>query len=453
MSPPRQDETSSSSGAVIVGGGISGLSLAILLAEQGIEVRVLEKRPDPRVAYQEGRTINFTLSGRGRRVLERLGLAERALAAAVRMESRVVHLPGGGQVAQSYGGASQLLYALKRRDLIVALLERALASPGVQVEFNVTLDELSPGGELRFRRQSGASARLSPAFIVGADGVHSWVRGALGAREAVSVEQHTFSHGYAELTISQGDGRRLGISAQALHVWPGRRSALVAIPNVDGSFSCCFIVESGVGVDAIEAAFHADFPALYRASSSLRDSARSARYSALVRTRVSTWNSGDLLVLVGDACHAVYPFFGQGMNAALEDALALSTALGRYPSDRRRAFAEYHAAQKPNADALDELSIGHFDYLKVHAASARFHGRQLINAALLRLLPSLWHHEYALVAHSDLPYAEARRIIQRQAALRSALGLTVVERILAGAITGIRWLRRPVPAKRSSHES
>lgn len=441
------------SGAVIVGAGISGLSSAILLSEQGINVRVLEKRPDPRVTYEEGRTINFTLSGRGHRVLERLGLAERVLAAAVRMEARIVHLPRGGQVAQRYGGPSQMLYALKRRDLIVALLERALASPRVQVEFNVALDALSPCGELRFRRQDGTRVRLSPSFIVGADGVHSWVRGVLRAREAVSVEQHTFSHGYAELTISQGDGRKLGLSAQALHVWPARRSALVAIPNLDGSFSCCFIVESAGGAGTIEAAFLADFPDLYHASDSLRASARSAKYSALMRTRVSTWSSGDQLVLIGDACHAVYPFFGQGMNAALEDALALSTALARHPSDRRRAFEEYHAAQKPNADALDALSTDHFDYLREHAASARVHGRQLINAALQRLFPSLWHHEYALVAHGDCPYAEARRIIQRQAALRRALGLTVAEQILAGAITGVRWLRRVAPAKTAYHDT
>ncbi|WP_437669208.1 FAD-dependent oxidoreductase [Sorangium sp. So ce131] len=437
--------------AVIVGGGISGLALAILLSEQGIGVRVLERRPDPRVAYEEGRTINFTLSGRGLRVLERLGLAERALAASVRMASRVVHLPGGGEVAQPYGSASQVLHALKRRDLIVALLERALASRGVEVEFNVALDALSPAGELRFLRQDGAPARLSPSFIVGADGIHSWVRDAIGERETVVVEQQAFSHGYAELTISQEDGRRLDLSPRSLHVWPGRSSALVAIPNVDGSFSCCFIVDKAVGAEAIEPALLADFPHLHRASGSLRDSARRARYSALLRTRVSTWCSGDRLVLVGDAGHAVYPFFGQGMNAALEDALALATALRRHPSDRRRAFAEYHAAQKPNADALDELSIGHFEYLKEHAASARQHGRHLINTALERLAPSLWRHEYALVAHSDLPYAEARRIIQRQAALRGALGLTLAERVLAGAITCIRWLRRAAPAKRSSH--
>ncbi|MGG8408119.1 FAD-dependent oxidoreductase, partial [Streptomyces sp. 12297] len=435
--------------AAVVGAGISGIAVALLLARDGYRVDVIERRTEGETTDTLGsgqRTINFTLSGRGLRVLERLGVADDVLAGAVTLQGRMAHI-GGRPVLQRYGTADATLYAIKRGDLLRVLVKAAYQESGIRLHFGHRLTGIEAGRVL-LAREGDTDTALDCDFVVGADGVHSRTREHVLRGPFVDFERAHFPCGYAELTVSAEDARTLGLAPDILHCWPAKDAALVAIPNDDGSFCCCFVHQRDGQTDP-RRDFERWFPALYRSAASLRESLRDAPYSGLLSTKVSRWHSGGDVVLVGDACHAVFPFYGQGMNAALEDAVALSEAL-RGHGDRAEAFAAFEDRRRADTEALSELSSHHFDYLREGVGSARLHSRQTIDRWLAGRAPGRWHYEYELVAHSERRYSEAHRIIRRQARIRRATGLIAAESVLAGILRGRALLTdRALPTRRA----
>jgi kynurenine 3-monooxygenase len=425
---------------LIVGGGVAGLALAPLLAERGLRVRVFEKRPDPRtLPRKDARSINMTLTPRGLATLDRLGLGGETLQVSLHLPSRLVHCADGSVLSHPYGRRGEGIWAFRRGDLIRLLLERAEAAPETEVHFEARCLEVDRERAEAVFRMGGLDHRLPGAFIVGADGTSSMVRDALLSGLPISFNRSYFDWGYHELCLDGEGAARLGLRLDGLHVWPASEALLVAIPNRDRSFSVVFFSPVGTVAGKDRQAVSRSllwrvFPGLVQAAPSLGRSLEEAPYNWLVNTSVSSWHHHGTLVLIGDSCHSVFPFHGQGMNAALEDVLALIDLLDASGLDPALAFPAFEAKRRRDAEALAILSEGHFHQLKNASSSWQYHLQQGFDGLLSRCLPGRWHHPYRVVAHPELGYAEALKVLRSQERIKRLTGVSAI-------IDGLAFLR------------
>jgi kynurenine 3-monooxygenase len=413
---------------VVVGAGLSGSLIAVLLARRGYRIQVFERRSDPRVrSADHGRSINLGLSQRGITALRHAGLLDRVLAHAAPMRGRVVHLPGGGLDTHPYGtNDDQILRSVLRNDLNAALLDAAEATPNVTVHFDTKLTALDCGDAATVARASfdtpAGPVSVPADTVVGADGAFSAVRTWMQRGEPADYHQEFLAWGYRELSIPAGPHGDRRTDPEALHVWPADNGLVVAHPNVDRSLTGTIFLPLS-GEDSFETlctretahALLADrFPDLLELVPDLVKQFLSQPTGHLVTVRTSPWHRGERVVLLGDACHAVYPFYGQGMNSAFEDCVTLDECLDRHPDDRAAAFAEYQRIRKANTDVLADLSSANFVELRDRLASPLFLARKKADLALNRVLGDRWLPLYTMISHTTTPYAEALRRSRRQ---------------------------------------
>ncbi|HEX8272372.1 MAG TPA: NAD(P)/FAD-dependent oxidoreductase [Longimicrobiaceae bacterium] len=429
----------------IVGAGLAGSAMAIYLGRRGYRVRVYERRADPRdeaSQERERRSINLGLSHRGIRALTAVGVVERVLERSVTARGRMIHTTGGEQVFQPYGAEShQVLHSISRRELNAALIDQAASSPGVEFHFSHRfLDVDKRSGACLFRDEAtGRPVRVRADFVVGADGCYSAVRARMQRRERADFDQEYLDWGYKELSIPAAPEGGSPIELNALHIWPRGDCLVVTHPNLDGSHTATLFMpfEGGersfaaLGTAAeVERFFARSFPDLLALAPGIVGEFMEHPTAPLVSTRTSLWHHRDRVVLIGDGCHAVYPFYGQGMNAALEDCAVLDACLERHPDDREAAFREYQALRKRNTDALHELVKQNFVELRNTVNSPVFRARKQADLVLSRLLPGRWTPLYNMVVHSDMPYSEALERARRQDRIRRWSGLDLA--LLAG---------------------
>jgi kynurenine 3-monooxygenase len=425
---------------MVVGAGPAGALAAILFGRRGFEVDVYERREDPRPmddAAVERRSINLGLSHRGITALRQAGVLEEVMAPAVRARGRVIHATDGRLTFQPYGtDEREILYSISRIALNRVLIAHAAALPGVRFHFGFRCESLDRDAAAAvFRDEEGREVRASADFIVGADGAYSTVREEMQEGTGADFFQETLPWGYKELLIPPAPEGGSRIELEALHIWPRGDALIVTHPNRDGSHTVTVFLpfEGGTGsfaeltteaaVDAFFARVFPDLPALVPG---LASEFLSHPTGTLVATRTAPWHHGDRVVLVGDACHAVYPFFGQGMNAALEDCLVLDRLLGEHGDDLRAAFRAYEAARRPNTDALLELVKGNFDELRSGADHPGFLARKKVDFLLHQLFPRRWIPLYTMVVHTTMPYAEALARQRRQERILRRLGVDAV---------------------------
>ncbi|WP_329102157.1 FAD-dependent monooxygenase [Micromonospora sp. NBC_01699] len=422
--------------AVIIGAGLAGSLAAVYLARRGFEVDVYERRDDPRLAPAgaAGRSINLGLSARGMRALQEVGLLADVLKRSVPMRGRVVHAPDGTVGFQPYGvHGHQILHSVLRDELIAVLVDAAEAQPGVRFHFGWRLHGLYrevPSVAVT-RLTDGTTEEVSADLVVGADGAFSTVRQHLHHGQRANHAQEFLDWGYKELTIPVGDDGQPRVRLEALHVWPGENGLMVAHPNVDGSLTCTlFLPFEGphsfatlTTPDAVRAFFRANFPDAEELMPRLVEEVLDHPTGQMVTVRTSPWRHTDRVVLVGDAAHAVYPFYGQGMNASFEDCLVLDECLDRH-ADRGEALAAYEAARRPHTDVLADLSTRNFVELRDRVHRPAYALRAGADRLLSRLLPDHWTPLYTMVAHTTTPYAEALARSGRQ------------DRLLRAAATG-----------------
>ncbi|MEU5163009.1 NAD(P)/FAD-dependent oxidoreductase [Streptomyces sp. NPDC020875] len=399
---------------VIVGAGMAGTMLAIRLARRGHRVDVLERRGDPRgTSGPDAASISVGLSERGRAALRDIGLLEEALAGSVPMRGRIVH-HGGRVTYQPYGADdTEVLHSIRRHDLNITLLDAAESVPRVRLWFGHRVTGLT-GTEVR------TPDRTFPAdLVVGADGAYSTVRAHLNRRAGAELHQTHLEWGYREFTIPAVD------RPEALHIWPGGRGLVVAHPNPDGTLTGTVFLPfdgatgfSGLRDPARAGAFLAEeFGDLTDLVPDLVTQFLAHEPGSLVSVRTAPWQH-DRVVLVGDAAHAVFPFYGQGMNAAFEDCAVLDECLAEYAPDD--ALAAFEARRRPHTDVLAELSAANFVELRDRVRSPVFLARKRIDFALGRLLPG-WRTLYAMISHSSLPYGDALARARRQDRLLGGL--------------------------------
>lgn len=416
----------------IVGAGPAGSALAVYLGRRGCRVELIEKRPDVRRSRLDGgRSINLGLSARGLRTLGDLGCAERVVARSVRMHGRVIHAVDGSTLFQPYGkDPSEVLHSVTRRDLNAALLDAAEATPGVRLRFGVGCVGVDlDTGRLRLRGEDGGTEVTEADWVVAADGVFSTVRQILHRGQRADLRRDYLDWGYKELTLPQGDDSS-AFEWQALHLWPRGESLIVSHANLDRSHTLTLFMpfEGPVSFatladsDALRAYFRDRFGDLVPRIPDVAEQFAAHPVGELLTLRTSPWHRGGRAVLVGDAAHAVPPFYGQGMNSALEDCLVLDRCLERHPDDRAAAFAAYQADRKPHTDVLADLTARNFVELRSKVRSPLFVARRRADVLLNRLLPRLWLPLYTMVSHTTIPYAQALLRARRQNRLLAALG-------------------------------
>jgi kynurenine 3-monooxygenase len=419
----------------IVGCGLAGTLLACHLARAGRRVDLYEKRPDPRRHGQErGRSINLALSTRGLHALAEVGLAEEVVAASILMRGRMIHHRDGSQAFQPYGkDDSEALHSVSRAGLNLQLVEAAARLPGVRLFFDHRCTGYEPNtGDLEFD-SAGFAQRVPTHWVVGADGAYSAVRASLQRQERFDYSQDYLSHGYRELTIPAGPGGKFLLEPNALHIWPRGNYMMIALPNADGSFTCTLFwpfegPNSFAALTAeadVLAYFRDQFPDVPALIHTLAHDFLHNPTGALVTVRCRPWYLSDRVVLLGDACHAVVPFLGQGMNAAFEDCTVLADCLARH-ADRAAAFAEYQALRKEHVDALAELCVENFVEMRDRVASRWFLLGKKLAVLLHRIFPRWYLPLYTMIEFTRIPYADAVRRARRQDLVVRATGLTLV---------------------------
>ncbi|WP_051967288.1 FAD-dependent oxidoreductase [Kitasatospora mediocidica] len=425
----------------VVGAGLAGCLLACYLARRGYRVDLYERRPDPRTGGAErGRSINLALSERGLDALRRIGLEERIMADALPMRGRMIHPVTGPLDYQQYShDGERAINSISRGALNNALLDAAEAAPGVTVHFRHRLTGLDPaGGAMTYETPQG-EVRTGAAVVLGADGAGSVVRGQLVARRESVEEVDYLDYGYKELTVPAVDGE-FALDPGALHIWPRGTSMMIALPNPDRSFTCTmFWPASGPGSfealstpAAVEAHFRTHYPDLLPLAPDLADDYRHNPVGRLGTVRCAPWQTRGRVALVGDAAHAIVPFYGQGANCGFEDVVELDRCLEETGGDWRRALPLFERRRKANADAIAEMALANFVEMRDKVASPVFRCVRSVEHALERALPGRFVSRYELVSFSTVPYAQVRRRVRRQQQLLGGATAVLVGAVAAG---------------------
>ncbi len=437
----------------VIGAGLTGCLLAARLADRGVAVDLFERRRDPRDGEPyEGRSINLALSTRGLDALDRLGIGDELRASAVPVRGRMIHHRGGETSFQPYStNPANHLWSVNRDRLNLVVLEAATRHSGVTVHFGHRLDDVAMPTrpdqpvELTLTREGPASAprQMRVDALFGADGAYSAVRARMQHLRNYDYAQDHLEHGYKELHIPVGDDARPRLRTDALHIWPRGDHMMIALANPDGSFTCTLFwpYHGEIGFESIDTAeevervFAATFADAVPHMPTLVDDYLANPVGSLVTVRCEPWNHHRVLIL-GDAAHAVVPFYGQGANAALEDVTILCDELDVTPDDWNDALARFAARRRPDTDALAQLALDNFVEMRDHVGSRWF----LAIRAAERRLHRWWPHRvvplYEAVTFSRLPYAEAVSRSERQDRLLGRLVLLAVA-VVALAVVAV----------------
>lgn len=435
----------------VVGAGLAGCLLACFLARRGYPVALYERRPDPRTGKVErGRSINLALSERGLDALRRIGLDEQVMADALPMRGRMIHPVEGEAQFQSYSvSGDRAINSISRGALNNALLNAAAVLPGVRVAFDHRLVGLDPAtGEMTFETPQGKVTETA-SVVLGADGAGSAVRGQLLAYGALTESVDFLDYGYKELTIPPVGGD-FALDPGALHIWPRGTSMMIALPNPDRSFTCTLFwpthgTQSFASLGspaAIERYFATHYPDLIPLAPNLVDDYQHNPVGVLGTVRCTPWQMDGTVGLVGDAAHAIVPFYGQGANCAFEDVVELDRCLDECGDEWSAALPLYQYRRQANAEAIARMALTNFVEMRDRVASPVFQTRKKIEHALERALPGRYVSQYELVSFSTTPYAEVRRRVRRQYQVVGAVAAGAVAALAAAAVALGRGRRR-----------
>ncbi|MGI9601732.1 MAG: FAD-dependent oxidoreductase [Acidimicrobiales bacterium] len=422
----------------VIGAGITGSVLAMSLADRGHGVHLIERRADPTSHRLENdRSINLALSHRGLLALGDVGLADPVVASGIPMRGRMIHDRDGGLTFQPYGSAPEHhLVSVSRNGLNRRLIEGCRTRPSIELSFDHKVEDVDlESGQVTTSRANATSGQRRYDVIFGTDGAYSAVRQRLQRTSAFDFEQDFLEHGYKELTIpAAGDGG-FRMEPEALHIWPRGSHMLIALPNPDGSFTCTLFwpheTDQQLGVDgaSARAVFAADFADALDLMPDMESEFDDHPVGTLLTTRCQPWNLDDRILLLGDAAHAVVPFYGQGANAGLEDVSLLVRELDR-GHDWTGAFDRFARGRKPDTDALAQLALDNYVEMRDHVASRWFLAGKWLERLLHRLFPQWFTPLYTMVTFTSTPYAEAVQRARRQQQVTVAIVIAAAAVVL-----------------------
>jgi kynurenine 3-monooxygenase len=401
----------------VLGAGLIGSLMAIYLKRQGLDVTIYDKRPDKRKTpyYEGGRSINMALSHRGWKSLEQVGLKDQVLPLAIPMYGRKIHDEHGGTSFIPYGKDNQAIYSISRGKFNQLLAEEA-ERLGAHLEFEHKCLEVDfQSQEITFETKDGIKKKHAPV-IVGADGAYSALRLSMQKQIRFNYKQEYLSHGYKELTIPATADGEFAMDPNALHIWPRGKFMLIALPNPDKSFTCTlFLPFQGTKVcfdkindeKDLESVFRHYFDDAYQLMPDLKTEFFKNPTAALINVECFPWVQGHS-ILLGDASHAMVPFYGQGMNCGFEDCFILNGLLEKYGLNSwDLVFEKFQKNRKLDTDAICQLAMENFIEMRDSVADPKFVLRKKIEAKLNELYPNDWIPLYSMVTFSDMGYAEA----------------------------------------------
>ena len=404
----------------IIGAGLCGSLLAIRLVQRGYSVKLFEKRPDMRQTdISAGRSINLALSDRGFKALRMIGLEEDVRSQVIPMYGRMIHDQKGNTSLIRYSGREgEYINSVSREGLNIALLNRA-EQEGIPIEFEAACKEVNLRKDyLRFSNPNGKDIKTEAGIVIGSDGAGSAIRNSLFKRSnqlRFNFSQQFLEHGYKELEIPGTSEGGFRIEKNALHIWPRGGFMVIALPNLDGSFTVTLFLAfhgnpsfDGLKSDAEVLNFFEEyFPDLLEHMPDLLQDYKDNPESSLGTIKCHPWHIGSKLLLMGDAAHAIVPFYGQGMNAAFEDCVVLDQCIERFDGDWGQIFDAYEKARKINTDAIADLAVDNFFEMRDHVADPIFVKKRRLELRLEQERPA-YYSKYSLVTfREDLPYRQA----------------------------------------------
>lgn len=403
---------------VILGAGLSGSLVAIYLARHGFECDVYEARRDMRKeTVAAGRSINLALSNRGIAALKEVGLDKYMLAEAVPMFGRMVHAVDGSTKLLPYSGRDgEYINSVSRSGLNIALINEAERQSGVTFHFGRKCTAFDcASGEIRF----DAGDAIGGAAVFATDGAGSVVRDAMlhGGVPRFDFSQTWLAHGYKELHIPPLDNGGYRMEKNALHIWARRSFMMIALPNFDGSFTCTlFLAHRGensfeqlTDESSLMKFFGENFGDAIPLMPTLIEDFFANPIGNLGTIRCSPWNAGGNALLIGDAAHAVVPFYGQGMNASFEDCRILNGMIGERGAEWQSVFEEFSASRKPDADAIATMAEDNFYEMRDAVADPVFQKKRELETRLEQTFPDYFSKYSMVTFREDLPYRVAHQ--------------------------------------------
>jgi len=410
----------------VIGSGLVGSLLALFLRKRGHEVTVFDRRPDVRHIQFSGRSINLAMSNRGWDALKKVGIEAEIRKLALPLDKRALHLNDKPLYFQKYGKEGEAIYSISRGILNRKMIDLAEAAGAVfKFEEKVWDIELSEAKIYTGESEKGAWQEYQFDIVFGADGAFSRVRHKMQRQSRFNYSQEFIDVGYKELTIPANADGTHKLDNTSFHIWPRGEFMLIAMPNLNGSFTCTLFMpfEGAVSFENIKTEVQAEgffanyFPDIKEDISNLTSDFFKHPTSAMVTMKCFPWTYGDKVALVGDSAHAIVPFYGQGMNAGFEDISVLDDLMLQYGNDWEKIFREYENSRKPNADAISELSYRNFIEMSSKTADPGFLLRKKIEKHFAEKYPDKWVPLYSRVTFSNKPYAEALSIGDEQRAI------------------------------------
>ena len=426
----------------IIGAGLVGSLLSIYLSKQGYKVKIYERRPDMRkLSMSAGRSINLALSDRGIKALEEVGVMDEIRKIAIPMHGRQLHHVDGSSGYQAYGKEGQFINSVSRGELNKTLMDLAEAHQ-VDIHFNEKCDHIDwKKNEIHFTNtEKNTSHTTNQDLIFGSDGAFSAARLSHQLQhDRFQYQQYYIDFGYKELTIPAGENGSFLMEKNALHIWPRGNYMLIALPNVDGSFTCTLFFpfegepsfESLKTPEQARAFFNKTFANASALMPDLEKEFFSNATSSLVTVKCFPWIREDQFALIGDAAHAIVPFFGQGMNCGFEDCSVLNQLINKHQHDWKEILNEYQSLRKPDGDAIATLALNNFVEMRDKVADPVFLMQKKIEARFNSKYPDKWTPAYSLVTFSpEVRYSEAlSRGLQQQAIMDEVMQTKDIELI------------------------
>ena len=402
----------------LVGSGLAGPLLAIALKQRGYDAEVFERRPDMRqVRMSAGRSINLALSTRGIYALCQAGIWPQIEKIIIPMKGRMMHAVSGELTFQPYGkDETEVINSVSRAELNIALMDAA-ETHGVQIHF----DQRCTGFDLRtgaihFRNEdTGNKLTLPSELIIGTDGANSAIRTEFLKLPRFNFSQQYLDYGYKELTIPPSANGLHAMEIHALHIWPRGSFMLIALPNIDGTFGCILFLpfegeNSFAQLESHETVrnfFGKYFPDVVLLMPKLAENFFANPVGSMVTVKCSPWHYEGKALLLGDAAHAIVPFFGQGLNCSFEDCTVLLDLIDQPGAEWPQVFAEFELVRKKNTDAIADLAIENFVEMRDRVADPRFLFKKKAELAIEAKYPDRFIPKYAMVTFHRVPYSVA----------------------------------------------
>lgn len=400
----------------ILGAGLVGSLLAVIMRQRGYEVTVYERRPDMRrSSIGAGRSINLAMSNRGWKALEIAGLRQAIEDIAIPMYGRFLHQADGSTALQEYGKNHEAIYSVSRGELNKKLMDLAEAH-GAQIHFDSRCKQVDVvQNVISIEDASGATQDIACDLLFGADGAFSSLRTAYSFMDRTNFSQYYIDSGYKELRIPPGPEGSFLMEKNALHIWPRGHFMMIALPNPDGNFTCTLFFpfegkESFAALqteEQIQSFFEQYFPDAVPLMPTYIEDFKRNPVSSLITVRIEPYVYEDKSALIGDAAHAIVPFYGQGLNAGFEDCTVLTELMDLYGEDWSAILPEYQRRRKPNGDAVADLALDNFIEMRDKVADPVFLERKKIEKDLGRRYPDVFNSVYEMVSFSHTPYAFA----------------------------------------------